>query len=387
MNALAALRRAPRPPGQHARARAGAHPRRAGRPAPPAARSSATPGTARPIATPSTSRTRSGTPSSRRASTPRCSRSAAVAAVAMSLGLLTRVATATTFATRHLQRLPLHHPLPQQPGLPDHRARDPRGGAVRARALPRRVAAPAPRAPGARPDGAGLAAVAAAVRVRRGLRGIRPSASSSIPTGSAARSPGSGSCRPATTSRPGRCPTGRSRCSQTADFHVFAAKAIVAHRALHRARPVVARHPLRGRLGRGGLPPDDRGLGVGSGLLDPRDRGARRLGGALHPGPGPPPRPGLIRPAAPRPPGERPRLARPLPGRARHARVEPGAHRPRRRRVRGGPAVALTLSRLPLTAWFALPSLLLPAVRRARRAGREMMRGALRDESPDQRQA
>jgi vitamin K-dependent gamma-carboxylase len=34
--------------------------------------------------------------------------------------------------------------------------------------------------------------------------------------------------------------------------------------------------------------------------------------------------------------------------------------------VRGGPAVALTLSRLPLTAWFALPALLLPAVRRAR---------------------
>jgi vitamin K-dependent gamma-carboxylase len=36
--------------------------------------------------------------------------------------------------------------------------------------------------------------------------------------------------------------------------------------------------------------------------------------------------------------------------------------------VRGGPAVALALSRLPLTAWFALPALLLPAVRRARRA-------------------
>jgi hypothetical protein len=35
-------------------------------------------------------------------------------------------------------------------------------------------------------------------------------------------------------------------------------------------------------------------------------------------------------------------------------------------RLRGGPAVAFTLSRLPLTAWFALPTLLLPAVRRAR---------------------
>jgi hypothetical protein len=32
--------------------------------------------------------------------------------------------------------------------------------------------------------------------------------------------------------------------------------------------------------------------------------------------------------------------------------------------IRGAPAVAFTLSRLPLTAWFALPGLLLPAVRR-----------------------
>ena len=41
--------------------------------------------------------------------------------------------------------------------------------------------------------------------------------------------------------------------------------------------------------------------------------------------------------------------------------------------LRGRPAVAFALSRLPLTAWFALPALLLPSVRRARRAGREMM--------------
>ena len=34
--------------------------------------------------------------------------------------------------------------------------------------------------------------------------------------------------------------------------------------------------------------------------------------------------------------------------------------------VRGAPAAAFALSRLPLTAWFALPALLLPAVRRAR---------------------
>ena len=35
--------------------------------------------------------------------------------------------------------------------------------------------------------------------------------------------------------------------------------------------------------------------------------------------------------------------------------------------LRGGPAVAFAFSRLPLTAWFALPALLLPGVRRARR--------------------
>lgn len=35
--------------------------------------------------------------------------------------------------------------------------------------------------------------------------------------------------------------------------------------------------------------------------------------------------------------------------------------------LRGAPAVALAFSRLPLTAWFALPTLLLPGVRRARK--------------------
>ena len=34
--------------------------------------------------------------------------------------------------------------------------------------------------------------------------------------------------------------------------------------------------------------------------------------------------------------------------------------------LRGAPAVAFALSRLPPTAWFALPALLLPGVRRAR---------------------
>jgi uncharacterized membrane protein YphA (DoxX/SURF4 family) len=52
-------------------------------------------------------------------------------------------------------------------------------------------------------------------------------------------------------------------------------------------------------------------------------------------------------------------------------RVEPGARVELVDRdgtvVRGAPALTLVLSRLPLTAWFALPALLLPAVRRARR--------------------
>jgi hypothetical protein len=35
--------------------------------------------------------------------------------------------------------------------------------------------------------------------------------------------------------------------------------------------------------------------------------------------------------------------------------------------IRGTPAAVFVLSRLPLTAWFTLPALLVPAVRRARR--------------------
>jgi hypothetical protein len=51
-------------------------------------------------------------------------------------------------------------------------------------------------------------------------------------------------------------------------------------------------------------------------------------------------------------------------------RVEPGSRLELVDRdgvvVVGAPALAVLLSRLPLTAWFALPTLLLPAVRRAR---------------------
>jgi hypothetical protein len=50
--------------------------------------------------------------------------------------------------------------------------------------------------------------------------------------------------------------------------------------------------------------------------------------------------------------------------------------------IRGAPAVAFALSRLPLTAWFALPALLLPAVRRARRAGRDGITASVPAHSP-----
>ena len=48
---------------------------------------------------------------------------------------------------RHLQPLPLDHALPQQPRLPGDRARAAGGGAVRPRAVARRVAAPPARRP------------------------------------------------------------------------------------------------------------------------------------------------------------------------------------------------------------------------------------------------
>ena len=137
-------------------------------------------------------------------------------------------------------------------------------------------------------------------------------------------------------------------------------------RAVHRARAVVAAHALRRGVGRGDLPPDDRGVGVRAGLLVPRHRRAPDLGGAVHARPG----------AARRSRARRSwRVVRALDWLARF-RVEPappGSGESRSwtataRRSAAGPRVAFALSRLPLTAWFALPTLLLPAVRRARAA-------------------
>ena len=57
-----------------------------------------------------------------------------------------------------------------------------------------------------------------------------------------------------------------------------------AHRAVHRGRPVLAWHPLRGRLGRRRLSRRHRGVGIGTGLLVSRHRRAGDLGGAVHQG-------------------------------------------------------------------------------------------------------
>ena len=147
-------------------------------------------------------------------------------------------------------------------------------------------------------------------------------------------------------------------------FHTGAAEADRPHRAVHRGGALVAPHALRRGLGRGRLPSDDRGISLRSGLRlaiavlvvwavpSTRDRVLR------------------IGPSAPR----RRRLGalvRALDWPARF-RVEPPPGSPVEvvdrdgTALRGAPAVALALSRLPLTAWFALPALLLPAVLRGR---------------------
>ena len=98
----------------------------------------------------------------------------AVAAVCMTLGLLTRLATATTFAIVAYNLFLVDHALPQQPGLPGDRAR-PAGAWRRAGASCRSTRGCAGAAGFRRSTStrARLAAVAAAVRVRRRLRGVR----------------------------------------------------------------------------------------------------------------------------------------------------------------------------------------------------------------------
>ena len=140
-----------------------------------------------------------------------------------------------------------------------------------------------------------------------------------------------------------------------------------AHRAVHRARAVVARHSLRRRLGRRRLPPVDRGLGVGAGLLAARNRRAR-WSGRCRPratGCSASTRAWLASEGSPRP------CARSTGSPASASSPAPRLELVDRdgTAFAGMPAVVFALSRLPLTAWFALPVLLLPEVRRARRVG------------------
>ena len=173
---------------------------------------------------------------------------------------------------RDLQPVPVHHALPQQPGLPGDRPGSAGGGAER-RELDR-----------GRP---GLAALAAPLRVRRDLRGVGAEQAR----------------RPRLVRRHGHLAAGRARPRRpggvaTAGLGGVAAhrpelshrrrQADRAHRAVDRARSVVAPHPLRGRLGRRGLSRGHRAVGIGTGLLVPGHRCAGDLGGAVHPGPGAP---------------------------------------------------------------------------------------------------
>ena len=209
-----------------------------------------------------------------------------------------------------------------------------------------------------------LAAVAAALRVLGDLRRVRAEQAARPRL---VRRHGHLAARLARARRPPAwlSPTGPSRLLTDRGFHTGAAKADRAHRAVHRARAVVAPHALRGRMGRRDLPPDDRGVRLGAGLLAPRASPCCWSG---------PCRPPAIACCGSTRARRRARAAvvRSLDWLARF-RVEeaPPGSAPEvvdrdGTRLRGGPAVAFTLSRLPLTAWFALPTLLLPAVRRAR---------------------
>ena len=102
------------------------------------------------------------------------------------------------------------------------------------------------------------------------------------------------------------------------------------HRAVHRGRPLVAAHPVRGRVGGRRVPPHDRAVGGGPDLLVPRHRRAAHLGGAVHPRSGAPHRPDGASPAAIGRAGTRARLARALPHRAGTGRRAARGGRPRR---------------------------------------------------------
>ena len=250
---LGRARRAARAPGQHARARAAADASPARSCSCTCGRSSPTAWTGGSTATPSTSPTPPGTRSCPGPSTSGCSGSAAVAAVAMSLGLLTRVATATTFAivTYNLFLSTTH--------FHNNRAYlvivlgAAGAGAVRPRAVARRVAAPPPRAAAARPAAPAwplwlLRFECAAVYGASGLQQARRPRLVRRHRHLAARR-----ARARTSWRRGAAGLGGLAAHRPQLPH-RRGQAHRAHRAVHRARPLVARHSLRGRVGRRRVP-------------------------------------------------------------------------------------------------------------------------------------
>ena len=137
--------------------------------------------------------------------------------------------------------------------------------------------------PPPRPVGAGLAALAAAVRGVRRLRRVGLQQAR----------------RPRLVRRHGHLGPRHARARSHGDAHPapglghlgphephvphLRGQGHRADRAVHRDRAVVPRHALRGRVARGRVPRVDRGDVVGAGVLVPRHRRARDLGGAVHP--------------------------------------------------------------------------------------------------------
>ena len=184
---------------------------------------------------------------------------AAVAAVAMSLGISHAARDGDHVRDRHLQPVPLHHALPQQPRVPRDRARGARRGALRAGAVAGRLATTPSRA-GRRWTSTApawplwllrfeCAAIYAASGTSKLLdpdwfggtvTWLRLTQAQGGPRRRAAA--GVGDLDPDQPRLPDRCRQAR---------HL--------HRALHRRRAVVARNPLRGGLGRRRLPPEHPG--------------------------------------------------------------------------------------------------------------------------------
>ena len=360
-------RRVARSSRQHAGVRAAADAGRPDRVASTCGRSSAMRSTGGSTATRSTSRTRPGIRSCRATSyvgvlwTGAARRGGDDARVPD-----TRPRRSSTFAVVDVQRVPLDDPLPQQPRLPDHRARRARRRAVRARAVGRR-------------DGCGR---------RSGRPPLDPTApgwplwllrlEAATVYGASGLSKlvdGDWFGGTVTWQRVVRVqdrlvtsplPDWAVTVLTNRSFHTFAAKVIVATElfiafglwwratryaavwvavCFHIAIQLSASVEVFSYLGIAALViwavPSTRDRLL---VIDPATRVAPQ--------------------ARPRRPVTR--LAGPLPRRAGPPGSACESPIATARLIDGGPAVAVVSSRLPLTAWFALPTLVLPSVRRAR---------------------